>query len=343
MSSWSVRSFAFILLLLFGLSTSGSAIARNYVLATATVDGTYYPVGVAIDTLTKVKLLPKKKISLSAVTSAGSRENLTLLRQNKAQFAILQGLYGAWAWNGTGAMKASGKQKDFRSITMLWQDVDHFVVASESVKSGDLDDLANLQGRGFSIGEKDSGAEGSGRFILNSQGIDPDSSFKLVNMDYRSSSSALVSGEIAGMYTPGGAPVKAVKNAFSSAASKVTLLNVTDQQLSKVNGEQNIWTRYTIPANTYPGQESVVNTIAQPNFLAVDEDVDDDTVYEITKAIYQYQDFLNKIHDATRDMSLEKAIVGLPVPLHPGAIRFYREQGIKIPKVLIDHGGSFRF
>ena len=74
--------------------SAGAAEERSYLLATATTGGTYYPVGVALATLTKVKLQPKENISMSAITSAGSGENIKLLRENQVQFAILQGLYG---------------------------------------------------------------------------------------------------------------------------------------------------------------------------------------------------------------------------------------------------------
>jgi TRAP transporter TAXI family solute receptor len=81
---------------------------ESYILSTATTGGTYYPVGVALATLVKVKLEPKAKISLAAISSAGSGENVKLLRENQAQFAILQGLYGAWAWAGEGQVKPDG-------------------------------------------------------------------------------------------------------------------------------------------------------------------------------------------------------------------------------------------
>ncbi len=96
-----------------------------------------------------------------------------------------------------------------------------------------------------------------------------------------------------------------------------------------------LWSPYTIPANTYPGQDHKIQTIAQPNFLAVRSDIDEDAVYKIVKTIYENLSFLNNIHAATRAMSLERAIEGLPVPLHPGAARFYREQGIEIQNHLI--------
>ena len=80
---------------------------------------------------------------------------------------------------------------------------------------------------------------------------------------------------------------------------------------------------------------SQIRTIAQPNFLVVRADVDEDAVYRITKTIYENLPFLNAIHGATKAMAVEKAIAGLPIPLHPGAARYYREVGIKIPARLI--------
>ena len=318
-----------------GFSTLAvSAENQSYILATASTGGTYYPVGVALATLTKIKLAPKYKTSLSAINSAGSRENIKLLREDEAQFAILQGLYGAWAWNGEGALQSSGPQQHLRSVSMLWQNVEQFVVKSDYVKSGDISDLAGLAGKKFSIGKKNSGTEGSGRQILSGLGMDA-TTFNLAHMGYGSSADALQNGTIKGMNIPSGVPTSAITRAYAALGNDITLLNFTDQQIAQVNGDYKLWTRYVIPANTYPGQTSDVNTMAQPNFLAVRDDVSEENVYLITKTIYENLPFLNGIHKATKAMALEKAISGLPVPLHPGAARYYREVGMTIPEHLI--------
>ncbi len=121
-----IKQIAFVALaavFVFGsLSTAEAAPKeRNYLLATASTGGTYYPVGVALSTLIKVKLQPKQKIGMSAINSAGSGENIKLLRDNEVQFAILQGLFGSYAWNGTGPIAKEGPQKNLRSVSMLWQ------------------------------------------------------------------------------------------------------------------------------------------------------------------------------------------------------------------------------
>jgi len=337
-----LKSFAFlslaVLVSTFGPSDDAKAAReRSYILATATTGGTYYPVGVALSTLTKVKLQPKQKISLSAITSAGSGENIKLLRENQAQFAIMQGLYGAWAWNGAGQVASFGPQKKLRSITMLWQNVEHFAITIGDVKSGTMDDLKAMRGKTFSIGKRNSGTEGSGRTILSGLGIDADKTFDLAYLGYGPSADALQNGAIAGMNIPAGPPVGAITRAGAVLKGHMRVLDFTDGQMAAANKAAGLklWTRFVIPKSTYPGQDKDINTIAQPNFLAARDDVDETAVYMITKTIYENLAFLNNIHKATKAMKLENAIVGLPFPLHPGAAKYYQERGIEIPARLL--------
>ncbi len=319
--------------LLASLGGAGAKAAddQNYLLATASTGGTYYPVGVALATLIKVKLQPKDKINMSAINSAGSGENIKLMRDNEVQFAILQGLYGAYARNGSGPLKSEGPQKELRSISMLWSNVEHFVVKNDYVKTGTIEDMAGLAGKKVSLGKKNSGTLGSNRTILDNLGINPDS-YDLAYMGYGPSADAMQNGQIEAMSTPAGVPVSAVTRAFAAMGGDITVLDFTKEQMKKANGDfDELWTAYNIPAGTYPGQDEDINTIAQPNFLAVRSDVPEETIYKITKTIYENLPFLQSIHPATKAMSLERAIAGLPLPLHPGAVRYFEEVGVKIP------------
>tara|TARA_R110002095_G_scaffold63045_8_gene53256 strand:+ start:291 stop:932 length:642 start_codon:yes stop_codon:yes gene_type:complete len=112
--------------------------------------GTCYPVGVAISTLIKVKFEPSTNISVSAISSAGSGENLKLMDEDQIQFGILQRHYGAYAWNGSGPVPKA--YKNLRSVSMLWQNVEHFVVTRKVTKTGTIEDMTNLYGESFSIG-----------------------------------------------------------------------------------------------------------------------------------------------------------------------------------------------
>jgi TRAP transporter TAXI family solute receptor len=118
-------------------------------------------------------------------------------------------------------------------------------------------------------------------------------------------------------------------------AEKVKVLDFTDAQLAQIEAKFPVWSRFVVKAGTYPGQTTDIQTISQPNFLAVHPEVSEETVYLITKTIYENLPFLVSIHKATTAMSLERAIAGLPAPLHPGAAKYYQEQGLKIPAHLM--------
>jgi TRAP transporter TAXI family solute receptor len=325
----------FIFSLLF--TTTNNSFAqekRAYVIATASPGGTYYPVGVAIATLVTDKL-GKDGISMSAITSAGSGENVQLLKNHEVDFAILQGLFGSMAWQGKG--KYEGKpEKEMRAVTMLWENVEHFVVYKEFAPTNNIMDLNNLKGEKFSIGKRGSGTETSGKTILTALGFNPEKDFRLEHMGYSASATALQDRRVLGMNIPAGPPVSAITQAFATiGADKITVLEFTDDQLKQIDSHFPVWSRYVIPAETYPGQTKPINTIAQPNFLAVRPDISDEDVYKILETIYSNLDFLHNMHKATYAMKLERAINGLPVPLHPGAVKFYKDKGFKIPDNLI--------
>lgn len=306
---------------------------RSYILATAGTGGTYYPVGVAIATLVSVRVQPEHGIAMSAITSAGSGENVRLMREGEAQFSILQGLYGAYAATGTGPLAEDGPQENLRSISMLWPNVEHFAIRSEYVDTGTIDDLLAMEGRTFAIGARNSGTEGSNRAILSGLGIDdPDTFFDLAFLAYNPAADAFQNGTVDAVNPAAGPPVGAMTRLIAAVGDDVTLLEWTDEQIARANGDfDELWTPFVLDAGTYPGQEADIRVIAQPNFLAVRDDVDEEAVYLITQAMYENLPFLQNIHPATGNMALERAIAGLPLPLHPGALRYYEEQGIDIP------------
>lgn len=314
-------------------SCSGDLSAdRPYVLATATVGGTYYPVGVALATITKSRLHREHGISLAAISSAGSLENLKLLRDNQAQFALLQGVFAAWAWRGEGPV--SSPQTELRSISAMWQNVEHFALLSDLVVDGTLSDIAALNGHRFVLGERNSGAAHTGAYILDSLGIDHRARLDLAYMGYGATADAIQDGNIVGMNIPAGVPVSAITRASAVMGERLTLLNVTPEELRLINGRYPLWDFYDIPAGTYPNQQRAVRSAAHPNVLAVRADVPEEAVYQVTRALWENLSVLQDIHRSTRDMKLDLALKGLGAPLHPGAARYYREQGLVIPDEL---------
>jgi uncharacterized protein len=320
----------FVLFVSFQASCSGELAADPpYVLATATVGGTYYPVGVAIATISKSRLKSEHGISLAAISSAGSLENIKLLRDNQAQFALLQGVFAAWAWNGEGPVREP--QAWLRSVSGMWQNVEHFALLSEFVDRGTLMDLAGLDGQRYVLGERNSGAEHTGAYILSSLGIDYRKRLVLAYMGYGATADAIQDGNIAGMNIPAGVPVSAITRAWAVLGDRMSVLGVSGEELSRINARYPLWDHYDIPAGTYPNQQHAVRSIAHPNVLAVRADVPEETVYQVTRSIWENLATLQEIHGATRDMKPELALKGLGAPLHPGAARYYREHGLDIP------------
>jgi uncharacterized protein len=320
---------------LLALSSCSDELAGNrpYILTTATTGGAYYPIGVAIATITKSQLGPTEGISLSAISSAGSLENLKLLRDNQAQFALLQGPFAAWGWNGEGPV--SRPQTGLRSVAAVWLNVEHFVLTTDLVHEGTVRDLDRLSGQRFVLGARNSGAEQTGRYILESLGIDYESKMTFAWMGYGGAANAMQDGNVVGMNVPAGAPVSAITQAYAQMGNRITLLNFTEQDLADINRRYDLWDWYDFAPGTYPNQDQPVRSIASPNVLAVRDDVPEHVVYHITRTIWENLAALQDIHAATRDMQLDRAVRGLGAPLHPGAIRYYREKGLDIPEELI--------
>jgi TRAP transporter TAXI family solute receptor len=328
-----LRNTCLLAVVLFaGACTENLSTDRPYILTTATTGGTYYPVGVALATITKAHLYDTEGISLSAISSAGSAENIKLMRDNQAQFALLQGIFAAWAWHGDGPI--SKPQPWLRSIAALWQNVDHFVLLTELTQDGTVWDIDRLDGQRFVLGARNSGAEKSGDHILKSLGIDYEEKLDLAYMGYGATANAIQDGTIVGMNVPAGPPVAGISRAFAMVGEDLTLLSFSDEDIQSINATYPLWSRYVIEADTYPNQPESIQGIAHPNILAVRADIPDEVVYQITKTLWENLAALHEIHKATRGVTFETALTGIGAPLHPGAARYYREQGMTIPAEL---------
>ena len=306
----------------------GSAKQKTYLLiTTASTGGTYYPVGIGLSTLWTGKL-KEEGIQVSAQSSAGSGENINMLQNNEADLAVLQGLFGSMAWQGIGAYDKPIKM--LRSITMLWPNVVHWVLVKDKVETGNVLDV---KGKRVSIGRAGSGTERENIVILNGLGLSLDD----ISTDYigmMESSNAMKDGKIDGILCSPGYPAAAYSD-LAASPTEFSFLEITDEQIASVNELYPIFYRKVIPANTYIGQNKAVNSMAQPNWLAIKQDIDEEVVYKITKAIFENLDYLVGVHDACKNIRLDSALSGLPVPLHPGALRYYQEVGLSIPENII--------
>ena len=318
-----------------GIALVGQPIVASagdgFMLATGRSSGKSFAVGVGISSLAKVKLMPQYKMDVSAVESKGFVHNVRMLQSNEAQFAVLQAMFGHFARTGTGTFAGEAPDDTIRAIAMLWRDADHFVIDKDYEKTGTIADLDQLNGMPVSMGVDGPGPIESNRLLLSHLGIDVDSAFDLAYLNYQQSSEALRRGEIKAMSTPIRPPAQHVEGVLANSGGRHTLLAFTDEQIAEADGGLGLWTPYVIPAATYPGQDDDIQTVAKSNLLVARADVDDEVVYQVTKAMFENLDFLRNIHDAMYETSLDRALVGMPMPLHPGALRYYQEVGLLGP------------
>lgn len=308
----------------------GDIPSRDYVIATASEHGTYYPIGVALALVARINLEAAHGISMEATTSNGTLDNIGLLRDGDAQFAIMQGLIAQWAVAGEETFAEQGPQSRLRAVTMLWPDVSHFLIRSDLAETGTVEDLTALEGLGFSVGTLGSGTELSNRFLLENYGFDFEN-WSLAFLSFADAITALDEGVIAGANIESGIGVNAVRGALALMGDRLTLLTVTEEQARRFDDGTGRVRPVTIPAGTYPGQPEARPSIGQPNLLAVDTSVPEDDVYLITRTLYENLAYLCELHAAACGMTMETALDGLPIPLHPGAERYFIEMGLILP------------
>ena len=141
-------------------------------------------------------------------------------------------------------------------------------------------------------------------------------------------------GRLDGGSLPAGIPASAITDMYASGV-KAGVLEVTDEQLEAINAVSNSWFRFVIPGGTYPKVEEDINTIAQPNILTASKELDEETVYLLTKTLYENLEQMYDSHSAAKNIKLETALEGVTIPLHAGAYRYFKEVGLSIPDEII--------
>ncbi|MEZ5932536.1 MAG: TAXI family TRAP transporter solute-binding subunit [Alphaproteobacteria bacterium] len=307
---------------------------QRLLLSTASTGGAFHQGGVSLSALVKLKLLPTRQIDLTTVNSTGSLENIARLRDGTADFAIVQALLGRHARTGTGIAAGLGAQPDLRAVMMLWPNVEHFIIRNDLVSSGTIGDFLALEGKKVSLGRERSAIE-SNRVLLGNLGLDIETELKQVPLSFRPSVAAFQRGEIDGLSLPASTPVPAFADLMNQLGEDATILSWTEEQRRRADGGLGLWSSFTLPAGTYAAQPEPLETIAQPNILAVRADVDEEVVYAITKTVFENLSFLTRLHAPYQFLTPETAIAGLPVPLHPGALRYYEEIGLDLGATMV--------
>ena len=297
---------------------SGSAArAEQFInVLTGGTSGVYYPLGVAIGKIYSAKI-PSAKTQVQATKA--SVENLNLLEQGRGEIAFTLGDSLKAAWEGDAEAGFKKKLSKLRTIGAIYPNYIQIVATAES----GIKTLADLKGKSLSVGAPKSGTELNSRAILKAAGMTYKDIGKVEYLPFAESVDLMKNRQLTATLQSaglGGASLKDLSN-----SNEITVVSVPKAIVDKIGPP---FVAATIPANTYKGQDKDVPTAAVVNFLVTSTAVSDDLAYQMTKLVYESLPELYSAHAAAHGIKLEMAAKGSPVPLHPGAIRYYKEKGL---------------
>jgi TRAP transporter TAXI family solute receptor len=283
---------------------------------TGGTSGVYYPLGVAIGKIYSDKI-PNVKTQVQATKA--SVENLILLQNGRGEIAFALGDSLKAAWEGDEEAGFKTKLDKLRTIGAIYPNYVQIVATADS----GIKTLADLKGKSLSVGAPKSGTELNSRAILGAAGLSYKDIGKLEYLPFAESVDLMKNRQLNATLQSAGLGVASLKDL--STSTDITVVSVPKETVEKLGPP---FVPVLIPANTYTGQDKDVPTAAVINYLVTSSAVSDDLAYQMTKLIFESLPELANSHAAGKEIKLESAAMGSPVPLHPGAIRFYREKGL---------------
>jgi TRAP transporter TAXI family solute receptor len=283
---------------------------------TGGTSGVYYPLGVAIGKIYSDKI-PNVKTQVQATKA--SVENLILLQNGRGEIAFALGDSLKAAWEGDEEAGFKTKLDKLRTIGAIYPNYVQIVATADS----GIKTLADLKGKSLSVGAPKSGTELNSRAILGAAGLSYKDIGKVEYLPFAESVDLMKNRQLNATLQSAGLGVASLKDL--STSTDITVVSVPKETVDKLGPP---FVPVLIPANTYTGQDKDVPTAAVINYLVTSSAVSDDLAYQMTKLIFESLPELANSHAAGKEIKLESAAMGSPVPLHPGAIRFYREKGL---------------
>ena len=289
---------------------------RRLSLATGGTAGTYYPIGAAMTNIISKKV---PGVEVTAEATGASVANLKMIAENKVDFMMgaANTAYGGF----TGEEPFPKPISNIRGMMALYPETFQFVV----LRNSGLKTLADLRGKRVVVGAPGSGTERTAKLLLEAHGIDY-GDIKPQFLSFGEGVTALKDRLVDCAIVGAGIPTSAVVDA--AASLDIGLLSVKQDAFDKVAKDIQYLTMVKIPAGTYKGVNEDVMTAASPALLITRQDMDDETVYRIIAALFDNLGDIQASHVQGKSITLETALNGMSLPLHPGAARYFKEKGI---------------
>lgn len=299
-----------------GLSGAPAKAQEFINVLTGGTSGVYYPLGVA---LAKIYGENIEGVQTQVQSTKASVENLNLLQQGRGEIGFALGDSVQAAWEGNTEAGFPGKLDKIRAIAAIYPNYVQIVASQES----GITDLAGLAGKSLSVGAPASGTELNARAIFEAAGMTYDDLGKLEYLPFAESVELIKNRQLDATLQSAGLGVASIKDL---AISLPTTVVAVPAEIAETLGAPFI--AATIPAGTYEGQAEDVSTVAITNILVTHDGVSEEVAYQMTKQLFENLDEMVAAHAAARAIEAANGAQGLPIPLHPGAERYYREAGL---------------
>jgi len=284
--------------------------------------GVYFPLGSKY-----AEMLNKHSdlIDASAVTSGASVTNAKAIGTNECQAALLQNDVSYYALKGTNMFDAP--VPELRGVACLYPETIQFVVLADSP----INSLADLAGKNVAVGAPGSGTAVACEQILTAAGVW--NGITRFDLNFAEAASAIKLGEVDAGFIVAGAPTPAIEELAIS--SPVRILDIPDNVLSGLlSAGYPFYVRQVIPSGTY-GMSAQSATVAVQAMLAVRSDLSEAVVYDMTKILFTQVEELRTAHTKGNEVTIETALDGMSLKLHPGAVKYYKEAGVNVPASMI--------
>lgn len=299
------------------VTTSAQAAPVFINILTGGTSGVYYPIGVALSQIYG-EAIPGVKTSVQATKA--SVENLNLLQSGRGELAFALGDSVADAKNGVEDAGFKAPLTKLRAIAGAYPNYIQIVASKES----GIKTLADLKGKTVSVGAPKSGTELNARAIFKAAGLSYEDMGKVQYLPFAESVELIKNRQLDATLQSSGLGMAAIRDL--SSVMPLNYVSIPEDVVAKIGNAA--YQSAMIPANTYDGQPEAVPTVAITNILVTRDDVSDEVAYQMTKLIFDNLTRLGNSHSAAKDIKLENAAKNLPIPLHPGAERYYKEKGV---------------
>lgn len=331
MFSTGLRSLAAILALIAASGLAAQEI-RFFRIGSGATSGSYYPVaGLLAHAISAPPGTPTcdagrpcgvPGLVASAVASAGSVANVEAIQSGALESGFVQGDIAAMAYRGKGPWQGQPADK-LRAIANLYPESIHLVASGDS----GIDTLADLRGKRVSLDETGSGTLLDAQIILSAAGLD-DTDITASHLALDEAITAMRQGKIDAFFFAGGHPTGAIAELASQIP--VRIVPIEARIARKIADAHPFLSPGKIPAGTYAGQTAVVDTLSVGAQWLTSADQPETLVHDLTRALWNAptRELLIAGHPLGVEIDKDRALDGLVVPLHPGALRFYRESGL---------------